>query len=324
MSFRFWNETVLIGPTLGIAFLLDYWLGEISKLHPLVGFGRVAQVVEKRFNRFNSMVALECLGGLSWCLLVLPLPLFYWWVYSDSLFFYCLDTLVVYFAIGHQSLREHALNIYQPLKEGRPDEARRAVSLIVSRQTDKLDEHQISRATIESVLENGHDAIIASLFWYVIGGAPLVIAHRLANTLDAMWGYRNKRFNHFGLVAAKADDYLGWPSAKITGLLYIMSRKTGVSNFQRIILNAYRQSQVYKSLNGGWVMAAGAGVLNIRLGGRAEYHGKEIQSVVLGEGRATNINDITAALQLVTKASLLWVALILFYELILVGVGKWY
>jgi adenosylcobinamide-phosphate synthase len=213
-----------------------------------------------------------------------------------------LDALILYFAVGLKSLKLHALQILKPLEENDLATARHFCGYLVSRKTDNLSEQDVSRATVESVLENGHDAAIASFFWFIIGGAPLVILHRLANTLDAMWGYKNKRFIHFGWCAARMDDLLGWPSAKISALLYAFQTNLSLTKTINSLKNGYQQSQQYKSLNGGWVMATGASVLNFKLGGSAIYHGKEVISVTLGCGNTLVNNDILRSINLVNKA----------------------
>jgi adenosylcobinamide-phosphate synthase len=210
-------------------------------------------------------------------------PLFFF--YQPSLLFYCLDSLAVYFALGLNSLKLHAKQIETPLLKGNLKQARFYISWMVSRDTENLNQSEISRASVESVLENGHDAAIATLFYYLIGGAPLVIVHRLANTLDAMWGYKNKRFINFGWFAAKADDWLGWPSAKLSALLYWLSAKISgykTSSFLDCVKLAYHQAKQYKSLNGGWVISIGAQVLNLKLGGDSVYDNQRLSSTLLG------------------------------------------
>ena len=321
-----YNQTITLLPefsvfiTLSLALLLDKVLGEAKRFHYLVGFGWLANWLEVKLNspsanRFNN----KLLGMFAWCLLVLPLPLLYWYCADDLIWYWqvLLDAFVLYLAIGLTSLYQHAMQIYQPLQSGNIIQARRFTGYIVSRQTNELSEQDMVRATVESMLENGHDSVIASMIYYIIGGAPLVILHRLANTLDAMWGYKNPRFYNFGYASARLDDLLGFIPGKCCSLLYaIQGIKYGrVFNSLR---NAYKQGQQYKSHNGGWVMAAGATVMGITLGGNAFYHGKEVQSVTLGSGRKAIIDDIPASLTLVNCASLL--LLIFTFSMVLIGI----
>ncbi|NQZ10990.1 MAG: cobalamin biosynthesis protein CobD, partial [Algicola sp.] len=291
-------ETVV----LMLALMLDGLLGEPRRFHPLVGFGLLTQALEKTVNRFKNQPNSRIAGIVCWLLLALPLPVVYFIIHQESALFWCIDVIVVYAAIGHKSLKQHALQILKPLQNNDIDEARHFCSYIVSRDTKALSEVEIVRATTESVLENGHDAVIATLVWYMIGGAPLVILHRLANTLDAMWGYKNTRFIHFGWCAAKMDDLLGWPTAKITCLLFALQKR-----FYRSLKNGWIQGRQYKSLNGGWVMAAGATVLNFKLGGKAIYHGKIVESVTLGAGEPVVVDYIARSLNFGTFAALIFI-----------------
>jgi adenosylcobinamide-phosphate synthase len=307
-----------------LAFSLDYLFSELKRFHPLVGFGYLTSKLEKKFNSFHqtgSSLAKwvpRLLGTFSWSILCLPLPIIYYYLHQNSLLFWCLDALILYVAIGLKSLESHALQILKPLDESNLVEARHFCSYLVSRKTDDLSEQEISRATVESVLENGHDAAVASLVWFTIGGAPLVILHRLANTLDAMWGYKNERYLNFGWCAARMDDLLGWPSAKITALLYACQTKFSLFKMVQALLNGYQQSQDYKSLNGGWVMATGASVLNFKLGGSAVYHGKEITSVTLGCGEAVVKRDICRSINLVNNAVVILIMFVFLIEFIFV------
>lgn len=293
---------------MAIAFLLDYLFSEVRKFHPLIGFGYLTNKIEKAANdqhiteNKTHQLLSKTLGTVSWLLLCLPLPLVYYYFHQDTLFFWCLDAIALYFAVGLKSLKLHALQILKPLERNDLATARYFCGYLVSRRTDHLSEKEISRATIESVLENGHDAAIASFFWFMIGGAPLVILHRLANTLDAMWGYKNERFLHFGWCAARMDDLLGWPSAKVSALLFACQTNFSLSKMISALTNGYQQSQQYKSLNGGWVMATGASVLNFTLGGTAIYHGKKTVSPTLGCGEPVTKKDILLSINLVNKA----------------------
>lgn len=349
-------ELISLPLTLMLALVLDRWLGEARNFHYLVVFGNLANALEQRLNtdadhdanaakpvndsaienKRVSAGSQTFKGALAWLLLVLPLPLFYgclYYVLSDvltphyfTLTFILLDSLILYLAIGLNSLRQHAIQVYKPLVAEDLATARRFTGYLVSRETNELTPREMARATTESMLENGHDAVLASLIYYAIGGAPLVILHRFANTLDAMWGYKNSRFLHFGFFAAKADDVLGFVSAKASAILYALcalfsrsletetaTKQPLSAKFSRVkqaLSNAAQQAPQYKSLNGGWVMAAGATVLNIQLGGSASYQGKLVKSVTLGQGDKVEIEDIKRSVELVEKAALLFVALV--------------
>jgi adenosylcobinamide-phosphate synthase len=310
-----------------VAYLLDYLLGEVKRFHPLVGFGWLTAKIEKTVNAHHNATQStniwlpRIFGALSWLVLCAPLPIIYYYFHQNNIIFWCLDAIVLYLAIGLKSLKLHALQILKPLKENDLTTARHFCGYLVSRKTDNLSEQEISRATVESILENGHDAAIASFFWFIVGGAPLVILHRLANTLDAMWGYKNQRFTHFGLCAARMDDLLGWPSAKISALLYALQTNLSLLKTINALKNGYQQSQHYKSLNGGWVMATGASVLNFKLGGSAIYHGKEVISVTLGCGHALVKNDILRSVSLINKAVMTLIVISFSYDMTLYFFG---
>ena len=177
--------------------LLDALLGEPpTRWHPLVGFGRWAQYFERRLNSntMRSPLTQRLLGILAvvvavgpWVLLVAfasALPALHYWVAVAAL----------YFALGHQSLRQHAQRVRSALEAGNLDEARVQVGYMVSRDTAKMDARAVAAAAVESVLENGNDAVFGALFWFLVAGAPGVLLFRLSNTLDAMWGYRTPRY----------------------------------------------------------------------------------------------------------------------------------
>lgn len=277
---------------------LDAWLGEPRRWHPLVGFGHLAQRIEQRLNSGGRGWRSHGVSG--WCLAVLP-PVLLVWLLSLSSLGWLVDILVLYFALGLKSLGQHALPVAQALRLGNLDEARRRVGYLVSRRTSELDACGVARAGTESVLENGADAVFASLFWFAVLGAPGVLLHRLSNTLDAMWGYRNERFERFGWAAARIDDVLNYLPARLVALTYALLGRTVTA------LRCWqRQAPQWDSPNAGPVMAAGAGALQVRLGGSAIYHGVEEQRPQLGEGAPSQARDIERALNLVYLGVLLW------------------
>jgi len=146
-------------------------------------------------------------GVTAWFIAVVPLTLLATALSWAPYIGWVLEILALYCALGMRSLGEHVIPVAQALRGDDLDEARRRVSYLVSRQTSELDRTEVARAATESVLENGSDAVFAALFWFVVAGVPGVVLYRLSNTLDAMWGYRNERFERFGWAAARIDVY---------------------------------------------------------------------------------------------------------------------
>ncbi|MCF6211091.1 MAG: adenosylcobinamide-phosphate synthase CbiB [Gammaproteobacteria bacterium] len=312
-----------IAITILAALILDRLLGEPRRWHPLVGFGRLAQAIETRLNkRVNNPVhspvyssvhnnrpkafALKFRGLLALSLLILPAAAITAYITGRYNTYLIVEIGVLYLAIGARSLIEHAQRVATALQSNRRDDARAFTSHLVSRDTTQMNESDMSRATIESTLENGNDAIFAPLFWFVIGGAPAVIVYRLCNTLDAMWGYRTPRFVHFGWAAARLDDVLNYIPARLTALTYAC-----LGQFQTALHCWRTQAGNCKSPNGGPVMAAGAGALALQLGGPAVYHGKRENCPRLGCGEPPLANDIMQATRLIQRGIALWAGLAL-------------
>ena len=284
--------------------MIDRVLGEPPRWHPLVGFGCIAQAVERRLNPQSSAVFIpRVLGVLAWLLmvavptaaavalvLILPWPLA--WL---------LHALLLWFALGARSLTEHIQPIARALLAGDLPEARRLTARIVSRDLTDADEAAVARAAVESALENGNDAIFGALFWFAIAAGPGALMFRLANTLDAMWGYRTPRLLHFGWAAARIDDVLNWIPARLTALAYALC-----GNARSAWQCWQSQAAAWDSPNAGPVMASGAGSLLVLCGGAARYHGAMEARPPLGLGHPPAGPDVARAIGLVNRAIYLW------------------
>lgn len=294
------NYLTLAGLACG-AVLLDLWLGEPKRWHPLVGFGWLVTQLEKRLNPPSKQpqTRQRLTGAFGVVLLVLPPTLLVIYAMQLSMWLaLALHIYLLYFAIGHRSLRQHGLAVYHALQHGQFQEAQRATSYMVSRDVDAIE--PVS-ATIESVLENGSDSVFGALFWFFIAGGPGALAYRLVNTLDAMWGYKTPRYFYYGWAAARLDDALNYVPARLTALTYALLGQT------RLAWQAWRQqAPLWDSPNAGPVMAAGAGALNVQLGGRARYHGEWHDRPRLGTLTTPIAEDILRALQLVSNGMLSW------------------
>jgi adenosylcobinamide-phosphate synthase len=295
---------------IALALALDYLLGEPRPWHPLVAFGQLADRIETHFNQGSNKLRS---GVFAWSLAVLPIVfvvyLFDHWFTVSGFLSLLWSSVVLYLAIGWHSLMQHAQAVLRPLVAGNIETARLAVANIVSRDTAALDEAGVARGAIESVLENGADAIFAALFWFVLLGAPGVVLYRLTNTLDAMWGYKNDRYSEFGRWAARIDDVLNFVPAQLTAFTYAMlgDRKQAFRCWNS-------QGRYWKSPNAGPVMAAGAGALNVSIGGNENYHGRLQERSVLGPELGPDTTPsalkLEQACQLVNRTLVVWFVVI--------------
>ncbi|MGN6722318.1 MAG: adenosylcobinamide-phosphate synthase CbiB, partial [Marmoricola sp.] len=180
--------------------------------------------------------------------------------------------------------------------------ARLRLTHLVSRDTSSLNEAQVARAVVESVAENTSDAVVAPLFWGAVAGVPGLIGYRAANTLDAMVGYRNDRYENFGWASARFDDLVNWPAARLGGLLVaVASPRTAL----RALAAWRRDASGHPSPNAGVVESSFAGALGIRLGGTNRYGDRVEHRVVLGDGRAPEVSDVARANELARRVGFL-------------------
>ncbi len=285
------------------AVLLDWLLGEPRKLHPLVGFGRLTDRVEGGLygDALEPPRTRKIRGAFAVLLLLLPFTAAAAALVALPDVGVVFSLCMLYFTIGHKSLHDHARPVAIALLNNDDDKARRLVGRMVSRDSAALD---IPAAATESVLENGNDGVFGALFWFAVAGAPGAVLYRLANTLDAMWGYRNERYRDFGWAAARLDDVLNYLPARLTALTYALLGKT-----RQALACWLAQAPAWDSPNAGPVMAAGAGALGISIGGPARYRGEWHKRPILGAGAAPEIGDIERALRLVRHGVWLWLGL---------------
>lgn len=298
--------------TVILAILMDFWLGEPQKYHPLVGFGKLVNRVERVFRDQKSpAIQQKMMGCIAIIILVFPFTSLIYFLSQRSFFSLLLSPVVLYFCIAAKSLKQHSFKVYQSLEMVDLALAQKRVGMIVSRETEKMTAHDVRKATIESVLENGADAIFAPIFWFVIVGPAGVVLYRLSNTLDAMWGYKNQRFINFGWAAARFDDLLNYIPARLTALSYALVGQT------RDALKCWKnQAYLLDSPNAGPVMTSGAGALKLKLGGSAWYHGKYTNKVFFGVKKSPSNKDINRANSLINNSLFLWVCILVVVDII--------
>ncbi|MFF0729323.1 CobD/CbiB family cobalamin biosynthesis protein [Streptomyces sp. NPDC004134] len=204
--------------------------------------------------------------------------------------------------LGGASLRREALGIAHALHTHDLDDARHRLPRLCGRDPHHLGEADIARAVVESVAENTSDAVVGALLWGAVGGVPGLAGFRAVNTLDAMVGHRSARYLRFGWAAARLDDLVGYPGARLTAALAALAGPD-----PRAALRVWRQDGPrHPSPNAGPVEAAFAGALGLRLGGELSYAGRaEHRAVLNPAGRAPGVDDIERAVRLSSRVSFL-------------------
>jgi len=302
------------------AFILDLILGDPHwQLHPVRLIGGLIEFLEDNLRK--TKIPLKISGGLLVIFIVgftlgisfLLIKFAYWLNYYSGLL---LSSVLVYFAIAPRNLYDESMKIYSFLKKGDLESARKSLSMIVGRDTNKLSESEVIRASVETVAENGVDAVISPLFYAMIGGAPLAIVYRAINTMDSMVGYKNKRYIDFGWAAARLDDFVNYIPARLSAILIPLSSliygKDWFSSFKIVV----RDGKKNPSPNSGIPEAAVAGALGIQLGGLNYYGGMPSDKPFIGDcGSELSIKHIKEANILMFISSILFILICIILSL---------
>lgn len=294
------------------AFIMDLFGGDPPSLpHPIRWMGRAItrwescfRSCDARLTRGGLLFTVVMVGG-TWCLSFMLLQV------AQSLspaLGAVIEILMIYFCLATRSLYDAARAVGKTLRCKDLASARRRVSMIVGRETDRLDEEGVRRATVETVAENLVDGIVAPLFYAVIGGGALAMAYKMVNTLDSMVGYKNERYRDFGKASARLDDVVNWLPARLTVPLVALAAAFLNGRWRSAFVWAWRDGQKHTSPNAGLSEAAFAGVLAVRLGGPNRYHGVMVAKPWIGAafgpvragdiGRASDLMLLTAVLAL--------------------------
>jgi adenosylcobinamide-phosphate synthase len=224
----------------------------------------------------------------------------------SPLFGAVIEILMVYFCLATRSLYDAAQAVGKALRRNDLASARRRVAMIVGRETDRLDEEGVRRATVETVAENLVDGIVAPLLYAVMGGGPLAMAYKMVNTLDSMVGYKNERYRDFGKAAARFDDLANWLPARLTVPLVALAAAFLNGRWRSVFVLAWRDGQKHTSPNAGLPEAAFAGVLAVRLGGPNRYHGVMVAKPWIGSAFGpVRAGDISRACDLMLLTAVL-------------------
>lgn len=279
----------------------DQLLGDPRRWHPVAGFGQGALAVE-RVTYADSRTA-----GVGHVLLLVGGAVALGAAaegatHSHPLARGLLTAVATWAVLGGHSLAREAERVHAQLQAGGLDGARQQLTHLVGRDTSELDESEIARAVIESVAENTSDAVVAPLVCGAVAGIPGLLGYRAANTLDAMVGHRNARYEQFGWAAARLDDLLNMPGARLSGLLVLAAEPARAAQAWQ---TWRRDAAAHPSPNAGVIEAAFAGSIGVRLGGTNRYYGNRIEHrALLGRGRPAEVADIGRASRLARRVGL--------------------
>lgn len=280
------------GPALCAGYLADLALGDPSRFHPVAGFGRLASAVERAAyaptRARGGLVTIALVAGTAAAAQALAR--------LTSRRAAC--AVVAWCALGGRSLRGEAVAVAGHLRRERLDLARERLRSLCGRDADALDEEGLCRAVIESLAENTSDAVVGALLWGVLAGPAGIAGYRAANTLDAMFGHHNERYREFGWAAARLDDVLNWPAARLSAALACLLAPVAGGSPLDALLVVRRDGAAHPSPNAGRVEAAFAGALGLTLGGPLAYGGAIELRPALGRGRAPVIDDVDRAARL--------------------------
>jgi len=300
------------------ALLIDLILGDPRWMpHPVRWIGKLIEKAEKSLRNTSLQ---ERISGWVLALSVVFIVLFF---SSYALFLakkisltlsYALEIWMIFTAVSLKSLRQEAMEIRKHLENNDLSEARKALSMIVGRDTEDLMEDDIIRATVETVAENFVDGVLSPLLFTLIGGGPLALAYKAINTLDSMVGYKNERYIDMGYASAKLDDAANFIPARISIPLLSIGAFFCSYDFRNTFTIGMRDRKKHPSPNAAHPEAAMAGALGVQLGGTSRYRGVISEKPYLGDNRFPLEKDhILQSLRLIETATVVFVVLIFFY-----------
>jgi adenosylcobinamide-phosphate synthase len=288
--------------------------------HPVMVFGAIIAWLDRSLNRPAWSEQSRRLAGVVAVLVLVAVVLavtvpLAWrcqsWTVDGVPVGWLIEAALAATLLAQRSLGEHVAAVAEGLGQG-VSEGRRAVALIVGRDTASLDEPAIARAAIESLAENFSDGVVAPALWLAVGGLPGIALYKAINTADSMIGHRSPRYRAFGWAAARLDDLVNLPAARLTALLIALGAAlTPEASAGGALAAAWRDAGRHRSPNAGWPEAAMAGALGLRLAGPRTYGGEQVDEAWMGDGRAgATAADIDEALALYRRTCLVATALV--------------
>jgi adenosylcobinamide-phosphate synthase len=293
--------------------------------HPVTWIGRLIGALERHCNSDTAEPVQRRALGIITLLLVVTIVAVVAFVIERGLLLLPFGLIGVGFLastlIAQRSLHEHVAGVADALEKAGVEGGRQAVSHIVGRDTEALDEAGIARAAIESLAENFSDGVVAPVLWMLIAGLPGAAVYKAINTADSMIGHRTSRYQAFGWAAARVDDLVNLPASRLSALLIIaaaaVTKEASASAAWRAVR---RDARHHRSPNAGYPEAAMAGALGVALAGPRNYGGVQVDDASMGNGRrAADADDIRTALGLYRRADGIMIALVAVLAIVLIA-----
>ena len=308
-------------------FGIDLLVGDPHGIpHPVVGIGKLISFLEKGLRRlFPKTDGGEiAAGGVLWVLVVvictaLPAGILFLCDRLSPWLRLTVESLMCWQILATKSLKDESMKVYMALESGDLEESRHAVSMIVGRDTARLDDAGVTRAAVETVAENTSDGVVAPMLFLALGGAPLGFLYKAVNTMDSMLGYVEPPYKNIGLIPAKMDDAANFLPSRLSALLMLaagfllgLDGKNGWRIFRRDRRN-------HASPNSAQTESVCAGLLGVRLAGDAWYHGVLHRKQYIGDGnREITHRDIPLTCRLMYLTALLTLLLCAFAKGIII------
>ena len=305
-----------------IAYILDLIFGDPQNIiHPVQIIGKMISLGEKILLKEKSGSRYKFFAGIILNIFVVSITYgLTCLIYKSSKIsgvFTLIEIYLMYTVFSVNSLAREGNRVYNILKEGNIEKARKDLSYLVSRDTETMDEKMIIRSTMETISENTVDGIVAPMFYMFLGGLPLAMTYKAINTLDSMVGYKNEKYMDFGKFSAKIDDVANFIPARITGVLIVAASMILRYNYKNSLKMFIRDRKNHSSPNSAHAEASVAGALGVQFGGRVSYFGKEVDKPVIGDKiKDFELEDIKKNIKIMYITSFLSLAI---FSLIFAG-----
>lgn len=274
-----------------LGFCIDFLIGDPHGIpHPIVAIGNLIGFLEKKLRAWAGedrawLLMNGFLMTVLVCLLTFMVP--YWLLYLaegvSKWLRFALETLMFYQIFAMRSLKDESMRVYYALLENDIAKARKFLSWIVGRDTEELDEAEITKAAVETVAENTSDGIVAPMFYMFIGGAPLAFMYKGINTMDSMVGYKNEKYLYFGRYAAKLDDIVNFLPARLCALIMLAAAMVLNLDYKNALRIFVRDRYNHLSPNSAQTESVIAGALGVQLGGGHNYFGQYVYKKTIGD-----------------------------------------